>query len=153
MFCFCGHNPAHESMRFNTSCTTACRGDPSQTCGGGKQYADVYTTSPPIVGLQASADKGVTVPVKTHAAVTISSSVQSAGLDSTFRVDLDNGAGRSLQNPSGSWVYFFRQPGDYYVTVIANDHNETLVVKSLFTSLTWSYILTIFIQCHKISGS
>ncbi|XP_060063521.1 uncharacterized protein LOC132543982 [Ylistrum balloti] len=127
-FCRCGKNPPPESKRSNSSCVTKCMGDASKTCGA-KDYMEVYTTSPPIVGLALNASAGMAEPVLTFTDINLSIHTDSAGLDTAFRMNYGDGAGRTDKNATGMLQHNYVTPGTKKITVFANDYNETLVEK------------------------
>ncbi|XP_069123973.1 polycystin family receptor for egg jelly-like isoform X2 [Argopecten irradians] len=154
-FCRCGKNPPPESKRSNSSCVTPCMGDTSVTCGA-RDYVEVYTTSPPIVGLALNASSGMTgsEPIMTFTPVTFAVHTDSAGLDTAFRMNYGDGAGRTDKNDPDMYTHQFVLPGSKQVTVIANDYNETMVEKVVaITVNVVAAISGVNLTCPTIMGS
>ncbi|XP_033750161.1 uncharacterized protein LOC117334568 isoform X2 [Pecten maximus] len=152
-FCRCGKHPPPESKRSNSSCVTKCMGDQTQTCGA-KDYVEVYTTSPPIVGLALNASAGVSEPVLTFTPILFSIHTDSAGLDTAFRMNYGDGADRTDKNATDMLNHTYVLHGSKQVTAIANDYNETMVEKVVAITINVvAAIAGVNLTCPAVIGS
>ncbi|CAC5393551.1 unnamed protein product [Mytilus coruscus] len=134
-FCFCGDALPDISFKDNTNtkCTEKCSGDVGQDCGS-KDYVSVFTAAPPILGLTLTSSAGGNV-VQNHDEVTFSASILSGGAQLAFKMDYDDGAGKTDQNTTNMWQKRYHVPGHYKVSVYGNDQMESLMEKEATTSV------------------
>ena len=148
-FCFCGAALPSGGTVADSHCSSPCSGNSTLTCGG-TDYVDVYTSSPPIVGLELSAvpsaPNGISV-VSVGDDVTFSASYTSSGPGLVFQLDYGDGSGRTGQNDSDMWVTKFYSPGHYQITLSSNDAIGSLVVRSYINY--YSFSLTSLSQSDK----
>lgn len=126
-FCFCGDALPDSSNKdvSNTLCTSKCSGNSSTNCGS-KDHVSVYSAAPPILGLTLTSNAGGVVEV--HNVVTFSASLSSGGADLAFKMDYDDGAGKTDKNATGLWQRNYHVPGHYKVSLFGNDNRDSLVV-------------------------
>lgn len=125
-FCFCGDALPDNSLIDSSKCTDKCSGDVLQDCGS-KDYVSVFTAAPPILGLTLASDAGSNV-VQIGNEVTFSASISSGGANLAFKMDYDDGAGKTDQNATNLWKRTYNTPGHYRVSVYGNDQMESLMV-------------------------
>jgi hypothetical protein len=103
-----------------------CIGDNSKKCGG-LDYVNVYSTSPPINGLEITPSVSL---IETGSDVTFTPSYESAGADLTFQLDYGDNGGRTDKNQSAPdmWTTKYFTPGQYQVTLYGNDNQNSIVV-------------------------
>ncbi|VDI39976.1 Hypothetical predicted protein, partial [Mytilus galloprovincialis] len=132
-FCFCGDALPDNSLLDSSKCTDKCSGDVLQDCGS-KDYVSVFTAAPPILGLTLASDAGSNV-VQIGNEVTFSASISSGGANLAFKMDYDDGAGKTDQNATNLWKRTYNTPGHYKVSVYGNDQMESLMEKEATTSV------------------
>ncbi|XP_071129607.1 polycystin family receptor for egg jelly-like isoform X3 [Mytilus edulis] len=132
-FCFCGDALPDNSLIDSSKCTDKCSGDVLQDCGS-KDYVSVFTAAPPILGLTLASDAGSNV-VQIGNEVTFSASISSGGANLAFKMDYDDGAGKTDQNATNLWKRTYNTPGHYRVSVYGNDQMESLMEKEATTSV------------------
>lgn len=142
-FCFCGDELPPTQVA-DTDCTDKCSGDATQNCGS-KDHVSVFTAAPPILGLTLTSSAGSNV-LELHNAVTFTVSLSSGGAQLAFKMDYDDGAGKTDQNATGLWNREYHVPGHYKVSVYGNDQMESLMVRKLVTTNLIHVYLSV---CYK----
>lgn len=127
-FCFCGHSlpPAILQDESGANCSDICHGDPTIKCGG-KDHVNVYSTSPPIEGLEVTPS---TSQIETGNDVLFTPSYESAGEDLTFQLDFGNDGGKTDKNQTSMWTTKYFTPGQYQVTLYGNDNQNSILVRT-----------------------
>lgn len=126
-FCFCGHSlpPASEQDLTEAGCSDMCHGDITIKCGG-KDFVTVYSTSPPIEGLEVTPSISQ---IETGNDVSFTPSYESAGEDLTFQLDFGNDGGKTDKNQTSMWTTKYFTPGLYQVTLYGNDNQNSILVR------------------------
>ena len=106
-----------------------CYGDNGIKCGG-KDHVNVYSTSPPIVGLEITPSVSQ---IETGSDVTFTPSYDSAGEDLTFQLDYGKDSGKTNKNQSAPdmWTTKYFVPGQYQVTLYGNDVQNSILVSTI----------------------
>lgn len=130
-FCFCGHAIPPSTLQDLTeaSCSDMCYGDNGIKCGG-KDHVNVYSTSPPIVGLEITPSVSQ---IETGSDVTFTPSYDSAGEDLTFQLDYGKDSGKTNKNQSAPdmWTTKYFVPGQYQVMLYGNDVQNSILVSTI----------------------
>ncbi|XP_061175461.1 uncharacterized protein LOC133184410 [Saccostrea echinata] len=134
-FCFCGNSlpPLTEKDVSEANCSDMCVGNTSIKCGG-PDYVNVYSTSPPIVGLEITPSVSL---IETGNDVSFAPSYESAGEDLTFQLDYGDDGGKTDKNQSAPdmWTTKYFTPGRYQITLFGNDNQNSIVEKEATTAV------------------
>lgn len=103
-----------------------CHGDMTLKCGG-KDHVNVYSTSPPIEGLEVTPS---ITQIETGNDVSFTPSYESAGEDLTFQLDFGNDGGKTDKNQTSMWSTKYFTPGLYQVTLYGNDNQNSILVRN-----------------------
>lgn len=128
-------------MKDNSKCTEKCSGDSAQDCGS-KDYVSVFTAAPPILGLTLTSSAGSNV-LELHNPVTFTASLSSGGAQLAFKMDYDDGAGKTDQNATNMWNRKYHVPGHFKVSVYGNDQMQSLMV-GMLCSFVEEYLFFFF---------
>lgn len=128
LYCFCGElAPDPAALDASASgCTALCAGNAAEMCGG-PAHVNVYSEAF-ITGLEFSSDRNV---AEVHAQVNFNFKIESAPLDVTFQIDYDDGAGRTEKNATDMENRVYHLPGEYGITLFANDAGNTATVSTM----------------------
>lgn len=103
-----------------------CHGDMTLKCGG-IDHVNVYSTSPPIEGLEVTPS---ITQIETGNDVSFTPSYESAGEDLTFQLDFGNDGGKTDKNQTSMWSTKYFTPGLYQVTLYGNDNQNSILVRN-----------------------
>ncbi|KAK3089119.1 hypothetical protein FSP39_001015, partial [Pinctada imbricata] len=155
-FCFCASTLPVSGVVSDINCATPCSGNITVTCGAA-DYADVYSSSPPIIGLELTAtpslSNGISV-VHVGDVVSFSASYKSSGAGLTFQLDYGDGAGRTNKNDTDMWSQRFYTPGQYQITLSGNDLIDSLVEKQATTTvMVEAKVKNVSLTCQDFMAS
>ncbi|CAL1538860.1 unnamed protein product, partial [Lymnaea stagnalis] len=124
-FCYCANSLPAVSPVADANCNVPCVGDTGQTCGGAK-HVSVYQATQRISGLTIV--DNFTLPRSTIPRVTTPVTIElkvDNGSEINYKLDYDDGAGRTAPNASSMLSRTYNVPGEYFVKVYASNANQT----------------------------
>lgn len=124
-----------------------CHGDLTLKCGG-IDHVNVYSTSPPIEGLEVTPS---ITQIETGNDVSFTPSYESAGEDLTFQLDFGNDGGKTDKNQTSMWSTKYFTPGLYQVTLYGNDNQNSILVRNekLRFFLNFKIVFNIFLKEYE----
>ncbi|ELU06540.1 hypothetical protein CAPTEDRAFT_185815 [Capitella teleta] len=130
-FCFCASSLPDPVNRVDDSfCSEPCTGDPTEKCGS-LNHISVYKTKRSIRDLHLQIQPKEVVQVGANVDFVVS--YHSGPEEVVYAFDYGEGAGRMAANNTGMLSKTYQTPGDYIVTVYANEYGGEPDTESKFS--------------------